>query len=197
MARKIIHFEDYNLAHNFILGDDKSGKKLYASIFDKLKRFIYSYTKNGILIEADVEDVFADTLEISIEKLKFYTGESSFYTFICGIAKNKIKEKTRKKSKDIKILEDLKEAEESVCDYDEPLDILIEKELISAVKQALNELSQNHRDILNATNMKLTAKEIKEFAGLSSEEAVYSMYRRAISSLKENFKKIYNKNDQF
>lgn len=203
MDSKIIHLEEFNLVHKFLTGNDEAGRKLYESVYDKLEMFIYSYTKQGILTANDKEEILSDTLETSIRKLERYSGKCSFYTFICGIAKNIILEKYRKAKKDfefikeLKINEDIKEAEESICEYDDPVNIIIDKELIEAAKQAFCSLSQNHRDVLNLANMKYTAKRIKEIGGFSSEEAVYSMYRRAIISLKENFKKFYKNGDQF
>lgn len=82
---------DYKLVNDFLKYNDDSGEKLYFKVFFQIKKYIWEATKTSILEEDDKEDVLEETLRISIEPntLMKYTGKTSFYEFVKGIARNK------------------------------------------------------------------------------------------------------------
>jgi len=86
MAVGIKHINDYKLAHSYLCGDKEAGHELYAAIFPLVQRFIYSHPHMRSFSDADKDEVFSNTLKTSIEKLKFYNGQPSFSTYVCGIA---------------------------------------------------------------------------------------------------------------
>ncbi len=180
------HINDYNLVHLYLCDYEKAGQELYASIFPIVKGFIFSHSNAKTLTEADKEEIFSSTLKTSIEKLEYYNGKSSFSTYVCGIAKYKILEKIKEVVKENKIIE----FSETTCIYDDPLTILIDKELREAVVTAQKMLSPEHMQVMQLRLNGMSAKEISKMAQMS-EDAVNSMYYRAIKAFKDNFKKIY------
>jgi len=188
MVANIKHINDYKFVDRYLCGDRAAGQELYASIFPIVKGFIYCHSNARTLSEEEKEEVFSDTLNTSIEKLEFYNGQSSFSTYVCAIAKYKILEKVKEVVKENKVIE----LTESTCIYDDPLTILVEKELREDVSEAQKMLSVEHRDVMNLRLNGMSARQISELTQMS-EDAVNSMFYRAIKSFKKYFEKIYYK----
>lgn len=191
---------DYKLLNNFITGDEESGKQLYSVIEKGVRNFIWQETRTSILTEQDKEDIYEDTLMQSIEPktaLK-YNGTTSFYVFVVGIAKNKIREKYREVQKSQKMTISTEVAED-LCDIytRDPVWAVIEKEEIEQRKKDINravnlleELKEEHQQVIK---MKLfnqvSTKRISEITGESANN-IDCRYRYAIKSLRKKFKKV-------
>ena len=177
---------DYNLVHRYLCGDEEAGRILYADVYIFIRSSIYKLTKTSIFSDEDREDILQDTLMTSIEKLDIYNGTSKFSTFLYGIARNKIKERLRSKKLDLDIEEYYDDL--GVVNKD-PLSIIIEKEKKLAIVKAMDSLSENHKQVIR---FKFNGMSTKDIALLSnkSEEAIDSMYRRALKSLKKIFEKL-------
>ena len=192
MAVGIKHINDYKLAHRYLCGDKEAGHELYAAIFPLVQRFIYSHPYMRTFSDADKDEVFSNTLKTSIEKLEFYNGQSSFSTYVCGIAKKKILEKIKETKRETDKQDKIIELTETTCIYDDPPEILIEKELREAVAQAQKMLSPDHMQVMQLRLNGMSAKDVAMLAQ-TTEDAVNSMYYRAVKAFKDNFKKIYYK----
>ncbi len=192
MAVGIKHISDYKLAHRYLCGDKEAGQELYATIFTLVQRFIYSHPNMKTFSNADKEEAFSATLKASIEKLQFYNGQSSFFTYVCGIAKNKMLEKIKESKRETVKQDKIIELTETTCVYDDPLTILIDKELREAVAEAQKKLSPDHFQVMQLRLNGMMAKDVAKLAQMS-EDAVNSMFYRAIKAFKENFKNIYYK----
>lgn len=196
----IIHKDDYDLVDQYLNDDENAGEKLYFQVMDKLRKYICKNTNTSSLSESEKEDILSETLLISVERLKRYNGESSFLTFVVGICKNIIMRKYSQHMKQAKIISiDQFESEEDVTLFEEiiaddqpnknPLKVLLEKEEVQLIHEALGLLSQDHQQIIRLRIFNRTP--VKVIAALSGENiaAIDSLYRRAI----ENFKKAYKK----
>lgn len=196
MKENIKYIQDYKLVDDYLNGDKESGKKLYEKTYAILKNYIYKYTANNIFDSQDQEDIIEDTMYESIRILQRYNAKKcAFSTFVVGIAKKKILEKARSKATVFK--HEFKEEfaneliERIPDEYSNPEYVLIKKEEIKALQHAFQQLSEDHRNVIQLRKFnKVSVKQVAQFMG-KSESAVDSLYRRAIIQLKNNFKKIY------
>lgn len=189
MVKDIAYLEDYKLVDEYISGNTDSGEILYAKVYEKLPGYVYHYTARSILTEEDKNEIIEETLKESIEKIYKYNGNCQFTTFVLGFAKNKCREKIRKKSNITVIeLEEEKITEEDYNYYNQdPAIIIIRKEEIEKINIAMNKLQAEDKQIIQLRLVNgITAKKISELTG-ENIEAIYSRYRRAI----KKFKKIY------
>lgn len=189
MVKDITYLEDYKLVDEYISGNTDSGEILYAKVYEKLPGYVYHYTARSILTEEDKNEIIEETLKESIEKIYKYNGNCQFTTFVLGFAKNKCREKIRKKSNITVIeLEEEKITEEDYNYYNQdPAIIIIRKEEIEKINIAMNKLQPEDKQIIQLRLVNgITAKKISELTG-ENIEAIYSRYRRAI----KKFKKIY------
>jgi RNA polymerase sigma-70 factor (ECF subfamily) len=193
---QIKYQDDYNLVHRYLTGETKAGEQLYAEVFPMLTKYVYSRTNNSIISEDDKEEIIQDVLQKSIEKLSYYNGNSKFTTYVIGIAKLKIQEvyRIKKRSNAIEVV--IGEEDDILDDSDNlfnknPLHIIIEEEQRQALETAITGLSSDHKMVLQLKMNGMKTKQIAEISG-KSEEAVESMYCRAIRALRNNFQKVYN-----
>lgn len=197
---EVKHPEDLNLLDKYLSGDREAGEKLFGNAYPSIKRYVFSCTKGDtFLSESDKEDIISESMMRAISNQHLYNGSSKFQTFIIGYAHNIILEKHRKKAKESKNIISIEDAlnVEGIDLYDNPVKIIVKKEQIDAVKEALNMLSDEQRTIIvlrvfNDMPFKLVA----QLAG-KSEDAVDSLFRRAIISFKNNFEKIYKRATDF
>ena len=98
MVKDITYLEDYKLVDEYISGNTDSGEILYAKVYEKLPGYVYHYTAKSILTEEDKNEIIEETLKESIEKIYKYNGNCQFTTFVLGFAKNKCRERIRKKN---------------------------------------------------------------------------------------------------
>ena len=189
MVKDITYLEDYKLVDEYISGNTDSGEILYAKVYEKLPGYVYHYTAKSILTEEDKNEIIEETLIESIEKIYKYNGNCQFTTFVLGFAKNKCRERIRKKNNITVIeLEEEKITEEDYNYYNQdPAIIIIRKEETEKINKAMNKLQTEDKQIIQLRVINgITAKKISELTG-ENVEAIYSRYRRAI----KKFKKIY------
>ena len=186
--------EDINLLDKYLRGDREPGEKLFGNAYPSLKRYVFSNTKgNTYLSESDKEDIISESMMRAISNQHLYNGSSKFQTFIIGYAYKIILEKQRKIAKESKNIISIEDAlnVEGIDLYDNPVKIVVKKEQIDAVKEALSMLSDEQRTIIVLRVFNdMPFKQAAQLAG-KSEDAVDSLFRRAIISFKNNFEKIY------
>ena len=192
MSLAIKHRDDYELAHKYLCGDMRAGDTLYAAAFDKVRGYIKNHPNAQTLSKADRDDIFEDAMLTSVTILERYNGKSAFSTFVCGIANNKILEKLKANKREVLKSERIIEISEVTHYYDDPPDILIDKELREAVAKAQEMLSPDHRQVIQLRFNGMKASEIAQMIN-STEYAVNSMFYRAIKAFISNFKNIYEK----
>lgn len=191
--------EDFELVDKYLSGDKEAGNRLYINAYSILRYYIYNKVKGSILNEDDKEDLMFNVLKTSIEKLNTYDGSCKFSTFVISIANLKIKEAYREKSKLVNKEESVYNVEEYFIDVEDyynknPLDVIIDNEKSEALINSLHSLDKEYQVILK---LKISGKKTKEIAEMfeKSEDAIDSMYRRAIIAWKKFFQKIYNNSD--
>ena len=189
MVKEITYIEDFKLVDDYLSGNTDSGEILYAKVYVKLLGYVYNYTSKSILTEEDRNEIIEETLKESIEKIYKYDGSCQFTTFVLGFAKNKCKEKIRKKSNIITIEYDEEKITEEDCNIynQDPAIIIVNKEETERINTTMSKLQEEDRQIIQLRIInEMTAKKISEITG-ENIEAIYSRCRRAI----KKFRKIY------
>ena len=86
--------DDLDLRNRILDGDRGATEDFFERHLDALYEFVH-YRVGGNRSQA--EDVVQDTLLVALERLAAFDGRSSLYTWLCGIAKNKIRAARRKR----------------------------------------------------------------------------------------------------
>lgn len=192
--------EDYKLVNDFLQYNDESGQKLYYKVFVGIKKYIWRQTKTSILDEHDKEDILESTLITSIEPntLIKYNGKTTFYEFVKGIARNKIKEKYREKQKIFKteVSTELIDIEDYEQYNKDPVLILIDKEEqeqklldLEKLNECFEKLKPEYKQIIQIKLINgIGTKQISQLTG-ENENTIDCRYRYAIKKLRESFEK--------
>lgn len=86
--------EDLRLRERVLQGDAAAAQAFFERHVEALYEFVH-YRVGGDRTLA--EDVVQDTLLVALERLGAFDGRSSLHTWLCGIAKNKIRSQRRKR----------------------------------------------------------------------------------------------------
>jgi len=196
---KIINFcDDYSLFDRYMCGDKDAGEQLCANAFPIVEKYVYSKTKGiRLLNNQDRDEIISESFCRSIDKKYDFKKGIKFSTFVIGFAKNVIKEKCREKLKSDRILHLEEAIGESDFDfinivYDtsiegkNPLDIIIKDYDVKCVQMAFKKLPKDYQDIITLRVFRKQKNvDIAKFSN-QSPEATRSLYRRAITKLREN-----------
>ncbi len=143
--------EDLAIRNRILAGDEEAAAAFFRHHLDALYEFVH-YRVGGRRAEA--EDVVQETMLVALERLRAFDGRSSLHTWLCGIAKNKLRSQRRKRRP--VLMEDLlEEADEEIeavlgAIDREPLPewILARQETQELVGATLSSLSPDHRAAL-------------------------------------------------
>lgn len=85
---KIVDYsEDIKLAKKVSKGNEIAWRIIYEKYFESLYQFVFYRIGRH---KEDTEDILQEIIFAVAESIENYKGESSLYTWLCGIAKNKI-----------------------------------------------------------------------------------------------------------
>ena len=119
---------------------------------------------------------------------------NTLYSSSIGITINVIKEARRRalKTSSEVGLEDNSCIIESIDEYRNPVNIIIEKEKIEIALKAFEMISEDYKTVIRLRLINgMKAEDVAQLVGKSST-AVNSLFYRAIKALKKNFQEIYN-----
>jgi len=122
----------------------------------KLKNFIAKRVSNP----EEAEEIFQETLVSASECLELYSGKSSLFTWLCGIAKHEISDFYRKKKIKTILFSRLPWLENLAAEALGPEQIILRKEAINKVEKTLKALSEGYQQVLR----------LKYYQGLSVKE---------------------------
>lgn len=92
--RPDLHSADLALRDRILGGDHGQAEALFRREIDALYEFVHYRVGRD---KARTEDVVQDSILVAFERLAHYDGRSSLHTWMCGIAKNKIRSQGRKR----------------------------------------------------------------------------------------------------
>jgi len=167
---------DEYLVQQFIQGDEKAFDILYHRYVKK----VYNRVRY-LAPETDVEDITQEVFIAVIRSLPSFRGEAKFSTWLRTLTNNKVNENFRKRSRKKETMQvDLEHAERS-SDHSNTSSM----EDIITVQHALNNIPKQYRGIILLRFAEgMTFKEVAENLN-KNLESTKSLYRRAISALKE------------
>lgn len=191
-----LHLADQALRDSILSGDRGAAEGLFRREMDAVYEFVHYRVGRQ---QALAEDVVQETFVTAFERLHTYDARSTLHTWICGIARNKIREHRRKrKTASIdQILED------SDADIDailvnlerEPLpDWVVEhEETAELVGATLSSLPPDYREAL--VSKYVDGLSVAQIGGRTgrSEKAAESMLHRARLSFSRVFQLLAGK----
>ncbi len=173
---------DVALRDRILAGDQDAARFVFEEHFDALYEFAH-YRLGGD--RAQAEDAVQDTFVVALESLESFDGRSSLHTWLCGIAKNKIRAHRRKRRP--AALEDVLEGADEQIDEilarvsSEPLPdwVLQRKETRELVGATLSSLPPDYRRAL--IDKYVAGRSVAQIAATvgKSEKAAESMLTRA------------------
>lgn len=145
------NIQDIRLRDRILAGEPAAAESLLAQHLDPLYRFVRWRLGNDV---HGVEDLVQDTFVSALEKMQTFDGRSSLHTWLCAIAKNKIRSKRRAGAP--RSIEDVLEESDSEIDEilaeisREPLpdQVLDRKETRDLVGATLSSLPPEYADAL-------------------------------------------------
>ncbi len=109
-----------------------------------LRGFISRFVKDP----QDTQDVLQETLISASESLPMYSGRSSFFTWLCGIARHEIGDFYRKKKIKTFLFSRIPWLEELTAQALGPEQELLKKEFEQKITKTMYGLSEGYREIL-------------------------------------------------
>ncbi len=89
-----IRLDEIRIRDRILSGDREEAERFFGRHLDPLFEFVH-YRVGGN--RAVTEDVVQDTMLVAVERFETFDGRSTLHTWLCGIAKNKIRAHRRKK----------------------------------------------------------------------------------------------------
>jgi len=187
---------DVALRDRILAGDQDAARFVFEEHFDALFEFAH-YRLGGD--RAQAEDTVQDTFVVALESLSNFDGRSSLHTWLCGIAKNKIRAHRRKR-RPATLADVLEEADDELEALlarvsSEPLPdwALERKETRELVGATLSTLPPDYRRAL--LDKYVSGRSVAQIAASAgrSEKAAESMLTRARVAFAEVFELLARK----
>jgi RNA polymerase sigma-70 factor (ECF subfamily) len=150
-----------------------------------IRRFIAASVSS-----VEVDDISQEVFLAAVKGLDRFKGSSSLKTWLYQIARNKVIDYYRKKSRQMS--EELEDADSFASDHNGPQELLLAHEQKELIRKALQELPSKHREILI----------LKEIEGMKEEEIAKVLEIRPgtvksrIYRARTAFAKIFSRFDQ-
>lgn len=143
-------------------------EEMYEKYASKIYKYIYSLCKNNDI----AEEILQETFYNAMKNTESFKGNSSIYTWLCKIAKNKWKNYLKRKSK----IEFVPLEEDTFYNLD--FENIEDKQELLGVYQAINKLDSTTKEILLIKmHSNLTFKEIGNLFNKSEQWARTRFYR--------------------
>ena len=177
--------DELAIRNRIVDGDRQAAEAFYRRHLDALYEFVH-YRVGGN--RALAEDVVQDTMLVALERLAAFDGRSSLHTWLCGIAKNKIRAHRRKRRP--MLIEDLLEATDPEIDAilaaidREPLpdSVLERQETQELVGATLASLPPDYREVLIGKYLEdLSVGELAARRGKGAKAAESTLHRARVA----------------
>ena len=143
-----------------------------------------SFIRQRVVSAQDAEEILQDSLLSALDSFVLFSGKSSLFTWLCGIARHEISDSYRKRTIKSVVFSRLPFVEGFVSRALEPDAKLMRKEYEKRVRRALELILPHYREMLELKYMDgLTVAEIARRLGMSFKacESALVRARRAFS----------------
>ena len=182
------HEEDVRIRARVLAGDRAAAEDFYRRHLDSLYEFVH-YRVGGD--RGFAEDVVQDTFLVALDRLSSWDGRATLSTWLCGIAKNKIRSQRRKRRP--VLVEDLLERADPEIDAvllqvdREPLPdwILERQETQELVGATLSSLTTDYREALLGKYVEgRSVNQLAEASGRGAKAAESTLHRARLAFAK-------------
>ena len=165
------------------MDQDKLSREIYREYGWRLKKFIAQKIDNPY----DVEEVFQETIIAAVDSFPMFSGKSSLFTWLCGIAKHEVSDFYRKKKIKSFLFSHFPWLENLACQALGPEQILLRKEFEQKIKATMAGLNEGYQQVLRlkyyqGKSVKQIALELNETA-----KAIESRLTRARKAFAQVF----------
>lgn len=158
----------------------------FGEIYDLYVQRVYRFLYSQGLSQTEADDVAAQTFLDALEGLPRYREQGRFAGWLFSIARNRMRDHFRARSREQPLEKDVEEQEHhSLPDQVE------QEQMIQALGSLIDELDTGQKELLNLRYVAdLTFREIAEVVG-DNEEAVKKRLYRLLASLRQRFEVAY------
>lgn len=135
--------KDTVLVKKLLGGNEEALKEWVREYEPRLWRFVVKKMK-----QEDAQEVVQDTLLAALDSLPVFSGRSSLFSWMCGIARHEIGDFYRKKRLKTIAFSKFAGLEQLVGEMSGPEQRLDRKELVGRIKAAMGRISSLQRDLL-------------------------------------------------
>ena len=178
-------FKEQKLINKILAGNKNAAGELYEKYSKKLLNFILL----KIDISCDAEEILQDTFISALDSLPLFSAKSSFFTWLCGIAKHEIADFYRKKKIKTIFFSRLPILEELAGRALGPEEKLMEMEVKKRIKIVFKNLSEGYQQVLRLKYVEeYSVARIAKKLGMTFKSVESKLFRARIAFQKEYVK---------
>ncbi len=169
-----IKMDEQKIVERILAGDEKALRFFYRHFAPPL----FSYVKEKIAVEEDVEEIVQDVFLSAVEGFRDFAFRCRLFTYLCSIANHKIVDFYRKKKLKSVLFSHLSDFEPLVSTLLGPEEKLDEEFLREKIRQTFEKLSPRYRQILRLKYIEgFSVSEIASKLSLSFKSAESLLFR--------------------
>jgi len=162
-------------------------KKPTVESLEKTRQRLKNFIAQRVFDSFEADEILQETLLAAIESLDCFSGRSSFFTWLCGIAKHEIADFYRRKRIKTFLFSHLPWLENLATQALGPEQAFLKKELEVRVKKTMAKLSEGYQEVLRLKYYQgLSVKQIAQCLN-ETTKAVESRLFRARQAFAEAF----------
>lgn len=176
---------DFELWEMFKEGSELAFEKIYATYFDRLFNYGCQFTSNRVIVEDALQELF---LELHRRKNKL-SSTTVILPYLYKAFRRKIIRLRDKENRFDTIDSSVTSFQIELSVEDEMVDAETKEEQRKALKRALNDISEKHREMIFLFYYEnMTYEEIQEIQGFENIKSARNLLYKAISALKDAIK---------
>ena len=181
------HQQDYYICQEYLAGNKELFRNMLENALKKTKKYVF-YSTGRLFNDQDREDIISDTLEIAISRIDTFRGWSRYSTWMRGIARNRIRNFVKIKTKENNLL-----VHQNKSADDENFQRKVDKQSSVPVQkfsvfEMLNSLSQEYSLVVKyhviekwtfseiAVNLKISQRKVSEYYDNAMKQLRQEMY---------------------
>ena len=165
--------EETRLVTRLLGGEEQALQEWVREYEPRLWRFVVKKMK-----QEDAQEVVQDTLLAALDSLPVWSGKSSLFSWLCGIARHEIADFYRKKRLKTIAFSKFASLEQLVGEMSGPEQRLDRKELVRRIKMAMTQLSWVQRRLLQLKYVEeLSVNRVAQNLGMTFKATESALFR--------------------